>query len=186
MTGRKNVTADELLAAGDIGPCELVRGEVLLMSPPGCRHGGVAAAIIAALRTFVQARHLGIVVADAGFILSHDPDTVRGPDVAFVRSARIPPAGPPEEFWDGPPDLAVEVVSPGDRWSEVEEKVRAYLAAGTSLVWVVDPRTRTAHVYRPAGAAALLSEEASLDGLDVIPDFALPLQHAFLTSRDAP
>ena len=96
----------------------------------------------------VRANKLGrVYAAETGFRLALDPDTVRAPDVAFVRQERIEEVGKVEGYWPGAPDLAVEVISPGDLYTEVEEKVFTWLEGGTRLVIVVDPRRRTAAVF---------------------------------------
>ncbi len=156
---------------------ELVRGELRSMPPAGFRHGLVCTNVIASLGTFVTEHGLGAVVSnDTGFILERDPDTLRGPDIAFVALDRLPEdqSGFPELA----PDLVVEVVSPNDRIQDVIEKARQYLDAGVRLVWVVDPRSRTATVHRPDGGTVLIGD-AALDGEDVLPGFRLPLPELF-------
>ena len=184
LAARKDVTAEELFEAGDIGPCELIRGEVVFMTPPGMEHGNFTGEINAQLRSYVHRRKLGkVVVGDVGFVLARDPDTVRGPDVAFIRRSRIPKSGLPKGYFEGAPDLAVEVVSPSDRWSEIEEKVREYIAAGARLVWVINPSTQTAHVYRVDGSVSRLTEKDALKGEDVVPGFSLSLRTLFQRCR---
>ena len=143
---RNITTARELLEAGDIGPCELVRGRLRVMTPAGEEHGLVAMNIAFRLASHVRERGLGFVyAAETGFHIERNPDTVRAPDVAFVTSERrVSRRG----FHEIAPDLAVEVVSPGDRATEVDEKVRDWLAAGTRLVWVADPASRTIVPHR--------------------------------------
>jgi Uma2 family endonuclease len=130
----------------------------------------------ALLWAFIRPRNLGIcATADGGMRLAADPDTVRAPDVSFVRAERLPAGGLKAGYFAGAPDLAVEVLSPTDRFSDVQRKVRDYLAAGTRLVWVIDPEARTAIVYRPDGRVTFLDEDGVLDGEDVVPDFSLAL-----------
>ena len=120
----------------------------------------------------------GSVAVEAGFCVSHDPDTVRSPDVAFVRAERIPPGGV-RAFFDGAPDLAVEVVSPSDRASEVIAKARDWLRAGCTAVWVVDPETQTATVYSHRPQTLFLSTENALCCEELLPGFRLPLSQVF-------
>ncbi|MBI4860827.1 MAG: Uma2 family endonuclease [Candidatus Riflebacteria bacterium] len=168
------VTAERLLELVNVGRCELVKGSLMMMSPSGRRHGKLTAEIARVLGNHVAANHLGEVSgAETGFILSRDPDTVRAPDVAFVAAARIPVDVPEDGFWPIAPDLAVEVVSPSDRWSEVVEKAREWLSAGVRLVWIVDPRSRTAHVYRPGREVLQLGKDELLEGGDVLPGFSV-------------
>jgi Uma2 family endonuclease len=142
-------TADELSVMPDDGfRYELVKGEVRRMPPAGSEHGAVAINIAVVIAQFVKAHGLGVVFgAGAVFKIASDPDAVRAPDLAFVRRERIPEAGVPRGFWPGAPDLAVEVISPGDTYTEVEEKVNDWLNAGTRMVLVLNPRTRTVTVY---------------------------------------
>ena len=150
-----------------------------MMSPAGFDHGGIAGNIALALGGFVKPRFLGTVVtAEAGFRIAHDPDTVRVPDVAFVRADRIPPSGV-KGFFQGPPDIAIEVVSPNDRASEVMAKAQDWLQAGCSLVWVVDPETRTIAVYHSRSEITVLTEADSLTGGDVLPEFSVPVAEIF-------
>ncbi len=172
-------TAEELFQASDLGRCELLRGELVMMSPAGSEHGMIAAAIVALLREFVKPRGLGIVLgAETGFKIASDPDTVRAPDAAFIRAERIAD-GLPKGFFPGAPDLAVEVLSPGDRAGEVFEKVQNWLHAGSSAVWVVDPKTQTVTVYDSARKAVILQSTESLEGGDLLPGFSTPVAELY-------
>ncbi len=117
--------------------------------------------------------------AETGFRLSTDPDTVRAPDVAFVSQARVETVGEVEGFWPEAPDLAVEVVSPGDSYTDVEEKVFAWLDAGTKMVVVINPRQRSATVYKSPSDITALAEADILDGGDVVPGFELAVREIF-------
>ena len=143
----KLITAEELFQMGDIGRCELIRGEIVMMAPAGAEHGDVAGEAFGRIWSFVRPRKLGkVYAAETGFILARNPDVTRGADVAFVRKDRIP-AGRLDGFFPGAPDLVVEVVSPSDRMTKILEKVDEWLAAGTISVWVVDPQRKTLEVY---------------------------------------
>ena len=171
--------AEQLLEAADLDRCELIRGSLIMMSPSGFRHGRIAGAICALLRVFVQEHRLGVVTgAETGFQIAHDPDTVRAPDVGFVRGERIPETEP-LGFFQGAPDLAVEVLSPTDRASEVLAKVQDWLGAGCSSVWVVDPETRTVTVYRSRDQMAVVTASEVLDAADILPGFRLPVTDIF-------
>lgn len=172
----QGMTAKQLLHAADSGPCELVRGELVMVPPAGYGHGRVANRVAAALTNFVTPRQLGdVVVSEPGFQIAHDPDTVRVPDVAFVRAERAP-TEKASGFFQGAPDLAVEVISSSDRASEVSSKVRDWLEAGCLMVWVVDPRTRTVFVYRGRGEVSVLGASDRLSGGDLLPGFSLPVK----------
>jgi Uma2 family endonuclease len=173
------MTAQQLLETAGLGRCELIQGELVHMAPAGFEHGRIEFRLAARMERFAEENALGVVVGgEAGFLIETDPDTVRAPDIAFVRAERVP-TEPHPGFFAGAPDLAVEVVSPGDRASEVLAKVRDWLRAGCRLVWVADPATRTVCVYRPGGRSNLLSVGEDLSGEDVLPGFRLPIAEAF-------
>jgi Uma2 family endonuclease len=167
------VTADELLHAHfPHKRVELVRGVLVVSEPPGYRHGEIMAQLATILSNYADAHHLGRVLAgDAGFKLASNPDTVRGPDVAFVRRARLPTPSP-TGFAALAPDLVVEILSPGDRAGDVLAKVADWLSAGTQLVWVIDPARRVVRVYRQDGSESTITADAQLEGEDVLPGFA--------------
>lgn len=172
------MTAEELAALPDDGMrWELVRGELRKMTPAGFRHGRVAAALVMRLSAHVTENRLGRVLSsETGFLLSRDPDTVRAPDAAFVRTDRVPPDDEQAGFAALAPDLVVEVVSPGDRPDEVTAKALGWLDAGSRLVWVLDPQGRVAEVYRPGEAVTVLRDSDAFDGDDVLPGLTLTLE----------
>ncbi|CAN5845976.1 Uma2 family endonuclease [soil metagenome] len=163
----------------DLHRVELVRGRLVREPRPGAEHGFLTTRLIVALDAFVRERELGLVVAETGFLLSDDPPTVRGPDVAFIAAEDLPPEGIPEGFWKIAPRLAVEVVSPSNTASGIRAKVLEYLAAGTLSVWVVDPATRSVTTYRSRTEIRLLASEDELDGGEVLPGFRLRLPELF-------
>lgn len=172
-------TADELLRLPEDGfRYELVQGELKQMSPSGLEHGRIAARIAIHLGGHVRRHRLGeIYIAEAGFVLMRGPDTVRVPDVSFVRAERVvATAG----FMPGPPDLSVEVISPSDLASEVSFKTSQYLRAGTRAVVVVDPEKRIVYVHRVSGADVVtkIAEEV-LEVEDVVPGWRMALGEIF-------
>lgn len=174
------MTADELLTLHMPDKrTELVRGRLVVREPAGWRHGDVSARVLVAISNHLAAerdhRPSGVargmvVAAETGFTLQRNPDTVRAPDVAYIRAERVPP-GAHAGFADFAPDLAVEVLSPSDRPGEVLAKVADWLTAGTSLVWTIDPERRRARVYRADGSDTALTDTDQLDGEDVLPGF---------------
>lgn len=174
------LTADELFALPDDGHRhELIRGELTTMTPPGFRHGLVASAFNARLAGHVRDHDLGAVTTEVGFRLADDPDTVRAPDVAFITRERVEQVGETERYWPGPPDLAVEVVSPNDRYAETHDKALEWLAAGARLVLVVDPAEQRITAYRSPSSIVVLAGDEPLDLGDVVPGFAVPAQALF-------
>jgi len=174
-------TAESLLAlADDENRYELVRGELVMMSPAGVRHGKFAARLVRAIGSYIEEHELGeAYTAEPGFELEAEPLTIRAPDVAFVRRERIPPEGEPEGFWAIAPDLVIEIISPSETARQVHEKVADYLRAGTQLLWLIYPASQTVMEYRPPMEARRLTSEDDLDGGDVVPGFRYPLKRLF-------
>lgn len=176
------VTADELLALpmGRGQRYELVAGKLRVMSPAGWRHGGVAANIAAMLGTFIRQRQLGVGFgAETGFLLARDPDTVRAPDFAFIANERLPKVEPSEAYWPGAPDLAIEVLSPGDTAGEIAEKVTEWIAAGCASVWVVDPKLKTITIYRSLSEVRVLAAGETLVDDCILPGFSCVVDQIF-------
>jgi Uma2 family endonuclease len=179
-TETRAVTADELWRMPNDGArYELVRGEVIRMAPAGQRHGRIAMNIATSLNGSVRAQRLGVVyAAETGFLLASAPDTVRAPDVAFVSRERLAQRGEVEGYWPGAPDLVVEVISPADRYADVEDKVFDWLDAGVRLV-VVNPRKQVVTLYRSLSQITVLGLGAKIDAPEIIPGWALPVEDVF-------
>lgn len=181
LTIAKHVTADELLAMPDDGFCyELVKGELIRMSPTGLRHGGITVNLTLLVGLYVKDHRLGkVYAAETGFKLESNPDTVRAPDISFITRGKLESTGETKGYWPGAPDLVVEVTSPSDRVGKVEKKVREWLQFGARMVWVVSPELRTITVYRSLNDIVVLTENDTLDGGEVIPGFAVPVAEIF-------
>lgn len=150
------------------------------MPPAGFEHGSETSVVDGSLGMYVRTHQLGQVVAgEPGFKLTTNPDTVRAPDVAFVRRERLSELGPVRGYFPGAPDLAVEVISPNDLYTEVDEKVAEWLEHGTRLVFVVNPRRRTVAVHRPGQPVRVLGADDVLDGDDIVPGWTLPVRDLF-------
>ena len=169
MTPRTLLSVEEFAALPDDGmKHELNEGELIGGALPKPRHGDYQLTLGSALRDFVVSRGLGRVFTESGYRLT--PHTVRGPDISFVRTSRLQD---PDEYFDGAPDLAVEVVSPGDDASDLREKIKQYLDAGTSVVWVVYPRSRQIEVHTPDKTIRRLGVEDTLEAPELLPGFQL-------------
>jgi Uma2 family endonuclease len=179
-------TADELLLLHEPGHRhELVRGELRRMSPAGHWHGSSGSILHALLTQFVRERRLGrTFLAETGFLLATDPDTVLAPDLAFVRCHRLPPQGP--GYFPGPPDLAVEVASPGDSPAALRERAQLWLLHGASTVWIVDPVARTVAVHRQEAPVLRLDENDVLVDADLLPGFSIAIRELFAWDGGTP
>jgi Uma2 family endonuclease len=172
MTPKTLLSVEEFAALPDDGmKHELNEGELMVMPPPKPRHGNCQARLTAALVEFVTSQGVGSVFTESGYRLT--PHTVRGPNVSFVRTSRLQD---PDEYFDGAPDLAVEIVSPGDDASDLREKIRQYLGAGTSVVWVVYPRSRQIEIHTSDKTIRRLGVEDILEAPELLPGFQLSVR----------
>ena len=178
MVATRRLTIEEFAEMPLQGIWELVDGEPVELSPTAGRSGWISATIVALLANHVRQSRLGWAFsAETGFVLFDDRQTVRSPDAAVVLRNRL--AELPDSFVPMAPDLAVEVLSPSDRMVDALAKVVMYLQAGTPLVWLVNPATRTVVVFRSESAPVTLGETDTLDGGEVLPGFSVPLAEIF-------
>ncbi|MGQ9541495.1 MAG: Uma2 family endonuclease [Armatimonadota bacterium] len=159
---------------------ELVQGELRELAPANIQHGFVAGRILFKLAAFVEALRVGYVLAaETGFVLSEDDGaTVRAPDVAFISRERMP-LPLPDRFATVVPDLVVEVLSPGDTFTLVTEKVNDWLRAGVKIVWVVDPSVKRVSIHKPNEPVRILSEDDTLSGEEVLHGFECKVSEIF-------
>jgi Uma2 family endonuclease len=173
------LTGEELARLGDIGRSELVKGEIVSMSPTGYVHGGIEVEIAATLRVFVRQHQSGRVFSgEVGIYTGRDPDTVRAADVAFVSNERMSQVKS-QSYLDVAPELVVEVLSPDDRWSDLTDKLDEYFAIGVKVIWVVDPRRKQVYVYRSVTDVQRLAVEETLTGGEALPGFSVPVAELF-------
>jgi Uma2 family endonuclease len=171
------MTAEELMNLDDDSHRhELIKGELLTMPPPKAEHGRVSANLTMLLGQYVKANDLGTVCTASGYKLESDPDTVLGPDVSFVAKVRV--GDLPDGYYLGPPDLAVEVSSPGDRRGKVDHKIGLWLQSGAKSVWQVNPRRRTVEVISASGERRTLHETDELVD-DTVPGFRVRVSEIF-------
>jgi len=172
MTPKTLLSFEEFAALPDDGmKHELSEGELITMPPPKPRHGDCQLTLGSALRDFVVAHGLGRVFTESGYRLT--PGTVRGPDISFVSKGRLQD---PDQYLEGGPDLAVEIVSPGDDASDLRQKIKQYLDAGTSVVWVIYPRSRQIEIHTPDKIIRTLGVEDTLEAPQLLPGFRLPVR----------
>jgi Uma2 family endonuclease len=180
MAGTKLITADELFCMPEEDRFELVRGALVPISPqPGFRHGRIGTALAVEVGGFVCANGLGTCVVEPGFRLARDPDTVLGPDFAFVARGRITPDMDQTRYLPLAPDLVAEVISPSDSAGRVAERVQVYLDAGVRLIWFLDPRSESVPVHRPGQEPRTLTGADILSGEDVLPGFTCSVADLF-------
>ena len=176
----KICTIDEFFALPDDGQQhELVRGEIRTIPLTGAEHMNISSLLLMTLGSYVYQKGLGKVYGgDGGFIINAAERTVRGPDVSFVAKERIP--ADIKGFFPVPPDLAVEIISPNDLYSEVDEKVEEYQNAGVRLIWVINPRRKQVAIYRGANPLPqTIDQTGTLDGEDVVQGFVLSVATLF-------
>ncbi len=174
------VTAEQLFDMGEDSGKELVRGELRDVTPSGFEHGAIALEIGAEIRNYVRSKKLGIALAaETGFVLERAPDTVRAPDVSFVSASRLGGEFDRKRFLELAPDLAVEVVSPSDTASDIQDKVDDYLTAGVRLIWVIYPSRQEVVEYRSRQEVQILGSNDQLDGWQVLPGFSHSIKELF-------
>ena len=172
------VAADELLRMPREPRCELVRGEVRTMTPPGQEHGDIAQLLAEVIGPYVRSRRLGRYYgSEIGFWIEHGPDTVRAPDGAFVRAERLP-KGRNKGFVHGPPDLAIEILSPSDRRKRAVDKCSMWVTTGATMAVLIDPDRRIATVFT-ANAERELRAGKKLTFGELIPGLSIPLAAIF-------
>jgi Uma2 family endonuclease len=171
------MTSEELMNVDDEpNRHELIKGELLTMAPPGFPHGTATMNLSALLYNHVKSNNLGVLAAELGFKLESDPDTVLAPDISFITRERV--GTPSEGYRVGPPDLAVEILSPSDRKTQVERKTLLWLELGAKAVWNVNPRKRTVEVIRADGERRLFHENDELVD-DTVPGFRVKVSEIF-------
>jgi Uma2 family endonuclease len=181
-TVTKLIAAEEFALMPDIGrPTELVRGEIVDMNKPTLRHGQVCSNIVFAGRLYNREYdRIHVPCNDSGVIVERDPDTVCGPDVSFLTYDRIP-KGPivSGKYLDVVPEIAFEVISPSDRWSEISEKINEYLTAGVLVVCVLEPDMETVRLFFPDGTSRMLGTDEQLTFPEILPGFSVSVAELF-------
>ena len=174
------LTAEEFESLGDIGPAELIQGKVTRLVAPKPKHGWLTFRLGMRIGQFVEANRLGkVYAAETGYLLERDPDTIRCPDVSFVRR-EMSDVHDDDEYYAHSPDLAVEVLSPSDRPGRVKEKVQVWLTFGAKSVWVLDPAERTLTIHRADESPRDFGGQDAFRDPTVLPGFEIvPLSQLF-------
>lgn len=174
----KLVTGDELWEMGDIGPSELIDGRIVLMSPTGGTHSLIEFTLARVLGNFTAERGLGMVMGgEVGIYVRRNPDRIRAADVAFVSKQRLPVV--PRRYLDVAPELVIEILSPGDRWQDVRQKLEDYFSIGVDQVWIVEPENRTVLAYTSPTTLEKYGDQDVIHGSGPLAGFSLSLAELF-------
>ena len=180
ITKTRPMTAEEFLNMPDDGfRHELIMGELVEMPPPGQYRAEIGSIVDGSLGPYVRGARIGKALTAYGYILSFGPDTVRAPDLSFISRERLEAIGETRGYWSGAPDLAIEIISPSDRYTDVADKVQEWLDAGARMVVVINPRVRTVAVHRSNGDVEILAEGDTLNGADVVPGWRIAVAEIF-------
>jgi Uma2 family endonuclease len=176
------MTAEELAGRPDLDPCELVHGKIVPLSPASPSHGMLELRLGAALLAWSERAEAGaravVMSGEVGLLVRRNPDTVRGADLALISRGRFARRGP-FAFLDIAPELVVEILSPGERRRQIEDKLEDYFSMGVDLVWTVDPERRTILAYRSLTDIERFTDGQTLAGPEILPGFGLPVSHLF-------
>lgn len=184
VIAKKLMTAEEFFEFSHLDEnqdrhLELIKGEVEEMPQPGERHGVVCGNAGGLLWNYTRQRRKGYLCTnDTGVILDREPDTVRGPDLALYLLSK-PYTELEVRYSEILPDLAVEVLSPTDRWGKIIKKISLLLKRGVKMVWLLDPESRNVTVFLPDKAPMVFEEGQELTGFDLLPDFRCPVSEFF-------
>lgn len=179
------ITGDELFDLGNIGPCELIDGRIVLMSPTGGEHGGLETSLAIELGIFVRQHKLGYLAGgEVGIYIQRNPDRIRGADLAFFTHAQLP-NGLPRRFIEAVPTLVVEIASPTDRWQDIRDRIRDYFSIGTQQIWIIEPEAQVVEVYSSPTELRELRVDDTLEGTGPLAGFRLPLKELFGAGRAA-
>lgn len=158
---------------------ELSEGILITMPPPVSLHSLVLIQVLEILQAYLRRSPVGRAISEAGYFLFRYPPTIRQPDVSVLSKERIH-AAPKDSWFEGAPELAVEVVSPSDSAQDLEIKTKQYLQASAKQVWILYPATKTVHISRPDTPLVVLDESQSLDGGDLLPGFSVKVADLFV------
>jgi Uma2 family endonuclease len=173
------VTLEEFSRLPRDGAChEMNAGELITLPPPKSLHTLVALTLLENVQQHLKQDEVHRAVPEAGYILSHDPLTIRQPDVSVLSRERIR-ATDPDSYFEGAPELAVEVVSPSDSAEDLDIKTKQYFQSGARQVWILYPKTQTVHVFSRSAGAVILDRDQTLEGGDLLPGFSVPVASLF-------
>ncbi len=180
----KLITSEELFDMGDIGPCELIDGRIVKMSPKGWKHGDLELEIAWHLKNFVKSNKLGkVFVGEVGIYISRNPDRIRAADVVFISNEQLAKISS-KSYLDVAPELVIEIISPSDRWFEIQQKIRDYFSIAVCYVWIVDSVNRIILVYSSDSEIQRFCEGDTVIGEGDLKGFTLEITELFEEWRD--
>jgi Uma2 family endonuclease len=176
---RRLITGEELYQMTNLGPTDLVRGEIVERMPTGHRHGDVEVNLGFFLKNYLRAHKLGKVFGgETGVYTGRGPDTVRGVDLAYMSRERFAQVKS-SSYLDVAPELIVEIMSPNDAWSDVHEKLAEYFAIDVKVVWVVDPKLKQVHSYQALDQIHIFKADDTLTCEELLPGLGILLAELF-------
>lgn len=179
ISEKRNWTDEEFMALPDGDRYELVNGELIIAGNSGMEHGNLGAFLCGLLEIYARRNKLGSTF-DSSTAFTMKIGNKRSPDVSFVAKDRLKGLKKlPKGFFQGAPDLAVEIISPSNTFDEIHTKIVEYFDSGSKLVWVIHPDEESVLVYHKPQPDKLLQRSDSLDGETIIPGFTLPLAELF-------
>jgi Uma2 family endonuclease len=177
---RKLLTADDVWQMGEDAHVEVVRGEVREMPAAGGRHGGIGGEFAGELWLYGRETGSGrVFTSETGIVVSKSPTTLLVPDLLFVKFERLPDPAAMIRFFEIPPDVVLEILSPSQRFADLIEKAAMYLKFGVPLVWLVDPDRKAITALTGDGVVRVYHSGDTLDGGDVLPGFSVPVDRLF-------
>jgi Uma2 family endonuclease len=176
----KLITGEELDQLTNIGPCELIDGRIVPMSPTSVAHAIIEIRIASALENFVRAHKLGkVLVGEAGLYTRRNPDRVRAADALFISTARYDERKRLQWYLDVAPELIVEILSPDDTMMEMMQKPDEYFSIGVELVWVLHPEAQSVFAYRSLTDVREFKQNDLLPGDSLLPGFTTSVKDLF-------
>lgn len=176
---QQTITGEQLAAMGNIGRCELIAGQIVTYHPNYWVHGKCTATLAFYLHSFILEHNIGnILIGGVGIYIRRNPDTIRAADVLYISHERMAQVQS-QSFLDVAPELVVEVLSPDDRWLEVQQKIIDYFQAGVTQVWMAAPAHQTVSVYRSHSDVTMFNAGDTLISQDMLPGFSITVNLLF-------
>jgi Uma2 family endonuclease len=157
---------------------EISAGELLTLPPPKSLHSRICRSVFLKIEAALGPLGVSEAFQETGYILSRNPLTIRQPDVSVISPERIRAANP-DSYFEGAPELAIEVVSPSDSAEDLDIKTKQYLQGGAQQAWILYPKTQSVHVFSRGAVLVILDRDQMLPGGDLLPGFSVPVASLF-------